>query len=100
MATQLRCYALHPHLTEQFLSWFPTLLPERAKFGFSVLSAHINRETNEFTWIVTRPGDNQSFQEAEAAWFASPERAALFAGQPAFAAEMHISMVETIDLPS
>jgi hypothetical protein len=98
MATQLRRYALHPHLTDQFLAWFPSLLPERAKFGFSVLCAHIDRETNEFTWIVNRDGDNQSFQEAEAAWFASPARAALFAGQPAFAAEMHISMVEPIEV--
>jgi hypothetical protein len=100
MTLQLRRYALHPHLTDEFLSWFPSLVPARAAFGFSVEHAYVDRAKHEFTWVVSHPGTIEEFQAAEAAWFSSPERDALFAGRPAFAAEMFVSMVDEFIAPS
>jgi hypothetical protein len=96
MARQIRRYELVPELQEEFLRWWQAIPGGRANYGMRVVSAHIDRAKHEFTWIVEADGDNEAFAAAEAAWFSSPERAALFAGVPNYAAVMHVSMVETI----
>lgn len=93
MPTQMRRYELDPAHVEQWLSFFQELTVVRSKFGFRLLSAYFDRTNNEFTWIVQH---DQPFGEVEPAYTASAERAALFAGRPAFARALHVSEVEEI----
>jgi antibiotic biosynthesis monooxygenase (ABM) superfamily enzyme len=78
---QLRRYNLKPHLVDDFLAWWPSVLvPARAAYGFTVESAYLNRETAEFTWAVSAEGDVDEFRRLEQAWMASPERVTVFEG--------------------
>jgi hypothetical protein len=93
MPTQMRRYELDPALVGEFLAFFDKLTPVRAGFGFRLISAYLDRTNSEFTWIVEH---DKPFAEAEAVYTASPERAALFAGQPKFASALHVSEVDVI----
>jgi hypothetical protein len=93
MPTQMRRYELDPTLIEQWLVFFDKLTPVRAGFGFRLLGAYLNRANSEFTWIVEH---DKPFAEAEAVYTASPERAALFSGEPKFALALHVSEVEPV----
>ena len=54
--------------------WRDGVLPLRLKLGFDVVGAWVVEETNEFVWIIGHPED---LAEANRAYYASPERAAL-----------------------
>ena len=90
---QLRRYELYPELVEQFLEWFDRVLEVRDLFGFRVVFAYLNRESSEFTWAVSHDGD---FDEVEAAYLASPERADLSQGIPTWFSAAHIAKVAVI----
>lgn len=92
---QLRRYELVPELMDQFLEWYPSVLPVRQQYGFRVLFAFLDRAGCEFTWAVAHDGD---FTAVEQVYMASPERAAVFAGQPVYTVAMHLSRVEAIDV--
>jgi hypothetical protein len=97
MITQMRRYELVPEQQEHFIAWWNEHIPsKRAPFGFRVLSAHLDPIKHEFTWIVEHDGDATEFAAAEAAWFGSPERAAIFAGQPVHTVAIHVSLVNKI----
>jgi hypothetical protein len=93
MPIQMRRYELDPAHAGEWLTFFQELTRVRATFGFRLLSAYLDRANNEFTWIVEH---DQPFSEVEPAYAASPERAALFAGKPAFALALHVSEVDAI----
>jgi antibiotic biosynthesis monooxygenase (ABM) superfamily enzyme len=96
MARQMRRYELVPEHQEGFLKWWEQIPAGRAKFGFKVLSAHVDRVGHEFTWVVEHDGDEAAFKAAETAWMTSPERTALFEGQPKHTVQIHVSMVDHI----
>jgi len=48
----------------------------REGHGFEVVGAWVVEESDEFVWVIAHDGEG-SFQEADAAYYASPERAAL-----------------------
>ena len=79
---QLRRYEFEPGRLPAFLTWFPTLLPVRAQFGFRVLFALADAERETFTWAVALDGDEAHFVEVEQAYKASAERAQAFATFP------------------
>jgi hypothetical protein len=93
---QLRRYVFEPGGLPAFLSWFPTLLPVREQYGFRVLFALAEAEHETFTWAVALDGDEAAFREVEAAYNASPERAAAFETFPAGIAEMQIGFVTDV----
>jgi hypothetical protein len=93
MPTQMRRYELDPALVEEWLVFFDKLTPVRATFGFRLRAAYLDRANSEFTWIVEH---DKPFAEAEAVYTTSPEREALFAGQPRFALALHVSEVNQI----
>jgi hypothetical protein len=93
MPTQLRRYELDPTLIDEWLAFFDKLTPVRATFGFRLIAAYLDRTNSEFTWIVEH---DQPFADAEAIYTASPERAALFSGEPKFALALHVSEVDQI----
>jgi hypothetical protein len=90
---QLRRYEVVPGMMDDFLAWFPNIIPVRAKYGFQVLFAYADRERNEFVWAVAHDGD---FDAAFEVYNVSPERAAVFKDQPTRVAKMHLAMVEPV----
>ena len=81
---QLRRYALVDGMYDDFLAWWRGSMPAvRAAMGFTIEFAYGVRETNEFVWAVSVPGDAEEFARIEAAYLVSDERAAAFRGQPA-----------------
>jgi hypothetical protein len=93
MPMQMRRYELDPTLIDEWLAFFARLGPVRDGFGFRLKAAYLDRTNNEFTWFVEH---DRPFADAEAVYMASPERAALFDGQPKFALAIHVSEVDTI----
>ncbi|WP_420621644.1 hypothetical protein [Candidatus Poriferisodalis sp.] len=97
MATQLRRYDVVEGQMDSLLEWFPNIIAVREKFGFKVEFMYADRENNQLVWAVSHPGD---YEAAYSEFAASPERAAVFAGQPERVTGMTVSMVVTIIAPS
>jgi len=77
MRYQLRLYAIEEGALDAFIrEWSNGVRPLRLRFGFVVVGAWVIRETNRFVWIVGHEGPG-SFEEHDAAYYASAERAAL-----------------------
>ncbi|RIX31139.1 hypothetical protein [Amnibacterium setariae] len=88
---QLRRYRIVDGELDAFVAWWRTrLLPAREAFGFRLESALVVPETQEFVWAVSTAGDEAAFRRLDAAWTASPERAAAFEGVPQRVAGMDL----------
>ena len=96
MATQLRRYDVIEGQMDSLIEWFPNIIAVREKFGFKVEFMYADRENNQLVWAVSHPGDYEAAYEDFAA---SPERTAVFAGQPDRVSGMHLSMVDTVIAP-
>jgi hypothetical protein len=89
--TQLRRYRIVAGELDAFVDWWRTrLLPAREAFGFTLDFALVVPETDEFVWAVSVDGDEAAFSRLDAAWTASPERAAAFDGVPQRVASMDL----------
>lgn len=90
---QLRRYRVVEGQLDDFVEWWrDRLLPARIAFGFTLESALIVPETDEFVWSVSVGGDEEAFARLDAAWTASPERAAAFDGVPRRVESMDLRM--------
>ena len=92
--TQLRRYEINAGEMEQFLAAWRGIVPIRESFGFRVEFAFVDPEQNQFVWAITHDGD---FAAAEAAYYASPERANVALNPADHIAAMHLSMVHRPD---
>jgi hypothetical protein len=90
MAVQLRRYQILPGEMDDFLKWWPSILPVREQYGFEVLFAFVDESTNQFVWAVRHDGD---FDAAEKTYMDSPERAAAFEGVPRRTQEIFVTKV-------
>ena len=90
-SVQLRRYEIKPGEMAAFLDAVRGAFPIREQYGFSIEFALIDEERNEFTWAVSHDGD---FATAEAAYYDSPERAALPVNPADHIAVMHLAMVK------
>lgn len=93
MTTQLRRYEVADGQLDYLVEWFPRLVPVRERFGFTVNFAYADRETNQFVWSVTHPGD---FAAAEREYNSSPERTAVFKGFNDPLTAMHVAVVDVV----
>ncbi|MGF1596959.1 MAG: hypothetical protein ACFCVK_08495 [Acidimicrobiales bacterium] len=93
MPTQLRRYEVAPGELDRLIDWFPSLIPARRRYGFTIVFAYADRDTNQFVWAVSHPGD---FAAAEAEYSISPERAAAFDGFESPVTAMHVAMVDDV----
>ncbi|BDI22061.1 hypothetical protein [Herbiconiux sp. L3-i23] len=94
---QLRRYRIHPEMFDDFVEWMrDDLLPMRAEFGFHIEFAYADPEHSLFTWAVSVPGDRAGFLQFEEHYNASPERSAVFEGQPQRIAEKWITFVDPV----
>lgn len=72
---QLRVYTIAEGALDQFIEeWRAQVVPLRRKFGFEVVAAGADSETNTFAWLVAFDGD---FAARDAEYYASPEREAM-----------------------
>ena len=78
MATQLRDYRIVEGGLDRFVEeWRAHLAPLRREIGFTIPAAWIVPEEGRFLWLLAHHGDWATFEEADAAYFASPRRAAI-----------------------
>jgi hypothetical protein len=74
---QLRRYKVAPGRMEVWVTeWRERVRPVREGHGFEVLGAWVVEGSDEFVWVIAYDGAG-SFEEADAAYYASPERVAL-----------------------
>ena len=77
MQDQLRIYTIKPGEMDAWVDeWRRLIGPLRRKHGFEVLNAWISNDGERFIWIL-RYGGPRSWEEADAAYYASPERTAM-----------------------
>lgn len=78
MATQLRDYRIRDGELERFLAeWLAKLAPLRREIGFTIPAAWTVPEESRFIWLLAHDGDWERFEQADAAYYASPGRAAI-----------------------
>ena len=78
MATQLRDYRIRDGELDRFIEeWSTHLVPLRRSMGFTIPAAWTVAPEHRFIWLLEHPGDWDAFAEADAAYYASPERAAI-----------------------
>jgi hypothetical protein len=71
---QLRIYNIKPGTMAEFIEgWRTHIIPVREKYGFKVLYAFTNEDTNEFIWVVSHDHP-EGFSAADTIYYQSPER--------------------------
>ncbi|MBW9094495.1 hypothetical protein JNB62_12440 [Microbacterium jejuense] len=91
---QLRRYTLVDGEYDAFVDWWNEWMPRvRPAAGFTIEFGYGIRETNEFVWAVSAPGDEDAFLALEKAYMASDSRAEAFDGVPQRIAEYNIRFV-------
>ena len=77
MPTQLRRYTINRGRLDDFAAaWRAGVYPLRQELGFRIEGAWTIGEHNEFVWILSYDGP-LDWKDAEAAYYGSPQRAAL-----------------------
>lgn len=91
MRYQLRDYRISAGEMSQFVEeWRTSVVPIRRKFGFDVVGAWSNAETNRFVWIVSHESD---FEGADRTYYASRERTELSPNPARFIEEARTEFV-------
>ena len=71
---QLRRYKVAPGRMETWVKeWRERVRPLREAHGFEVLGAWVVEGSDEFVWVIANDG-SRTFEEADAAYYESPER--------------------------
>ena len=75
--TQLRTYTVRDGLLDEWAQrWREEIVPLRLKLGFTIGGAWVDRELNQFLWLISYEGQ-ETFAERNALYWASPEREAI-----------------------
>src|SRR5438309_285238 len=77
MVTQLRIYTINRGMLDAFVeAWKAGVYPLRLQHGYNIPAAWVNRDRNEFIWLLTYDGP-EAFADKERAYYASSERITL-----------------------
>ena len=77
MKYQVREYSVKPGAMQAWIDeWRARVVPLRRRHGFEVLGAWTVDGTDQFVWIIRYDGP-KTWQEADAGYYASPERKAM-----------------------
>jgi hypothetical protein len=100
MATQLRDYRIRDGELDRFVQeWQTGVAPLRRARGFEITSAWTIPEEGRFVWLLSHPGGWDAFAEADAAYYASPERASLDPDPARLIEEQHSVQLTEVELP-
>ncbi|MGW6223745.1 NIPSNAP family protein [Streptomyces olivaceus] len=73
---QLRTYTVRDGLLDEWVErWRSDVVPLRRKWGVEIGGAWVDRERNQFVWLISYKGPG-TFEERNAQYWASPERKA------------------------
>lgn len=98
MELVLRIYTIRlGELEEWIAEWREHVLPIRRRLGFEVLGAWVSDEESTFTWLLGYDGP-EGIEAANAAYYDSPERAALDPDPARHIAEARQLPVRALDL--
>jgi len=91
---QLRRYTINEGEFEAFVAWWKSVMQElRVAAGFTIEFAYGIPETREFVWAVGVDGSAEQFDEVEARYLASAERAAVMSAIPERVEERIVNLV-------
>lgn len=72
--TQLRIYTVRAGLLDEWAEkWRELIVPLRLEFGFEIHGAWLDREHNQFAWVISYDGP-ETFVARNARYWASPKR--------------------------
>lgn len=75
--TQLRTYTVRDGLLDEWVErWTSDIVPLRLELGFTLGGAWVDRERNQFVWLISYEGP-ETFAERNAMYWASPARKAM-----------------------
>jgi NIPSNAP len=93
---QVRTYTVRPErLDEWVLRWRTQVVPLRLSLGFGMHGSWVDRERSQHIWVISYDGP-QTFDEANAAYWASPRRAELGLDPSEYLVEEQIRTVEQV----
>ena len=77
MQDQLRIYTIkHGEMAAWLDEWTRMIAPLRRRHGFEIVSAWTVDKEDQFVWIL-RYGGPKTWEEADSAYYASPDRTAM-----------------------
>ena len=98
-ATQLRDYRIREGELRRFVDeWRTHLAPLRRACGFEIPAAWTIPEEHRFVWLLRHAGGWAAFEEADARYFASPERKALDPDPARFIEEQQNVRLEAVEV--
>ncbi|WP_406384528.1 NIPSNAP family protein [Streptomyces sp. NBC_01618] len=75
--TQLRTYVVRDGLLDAWVQrWQADIVPLRLELGFEIGGAWVDRERNQFVWLISYDGP-ETFADRNALYWASPARKAM-----------------------
>jgi len=93
---QIRTYTVRDGQLDAWVErWRTLIVPLRREFGFEVHGSWVDRDRNAHVWVISYAGE-QSFAEANAAYWASPRRDALGVDPKEFLVGEEIREVEQV----
>jgi hypothetical protein len=93
MEYRLRIYEVKQGEMEAWVDeWSGSIRPLRERLGFHVLGAWASEQSNTFVWLLGYDGP-EGYESADAAYYASPERAGI-APDPA----RHLASTRELDV--
>ncbi|MBQ1052179.1 NIPSNAP family protein [Micromonospora sp. C51] len=93
---QIRTYSVRQgRLDEWVRAWQTLVVPLRREFGFEVHGSWVDRERDAHIWVISYDGD-QSFEDANAAYWASPQREQLGVDPAEFLIDEEVRTVEQV----
>ncbi|GAA2723994.1 NIPSNAP family protein [Actinocorallia aurantiaca] len=94
--TQLRTYTIREGLLEEWAEkWRELIVPLRLKLGFELPGAWLDHERSRFIWVISYEGED-SFEEANERYWASPEREAMGLDPFAYLVDRDVRVVENV----
>lgn len=95
---QVRIYTINRGKLDEFVAaWSAGVYPLRQAHGFRIPAAWVNRERNEFIWVVRYEG-SESWEVAEERYYGSAGRAALDPDPAQWIAQANQWFVEEVPL--
>lgn len=75
--TQLRTYTVKEGLLDEWVErWRQEIVPLRLELGFTIDGAWVDRERNQFLWLISYDGPG-TFAERNATYWGTPARDAM-----------------------